>query len=141
MTKIYFDIIKFLARDEYDFKARYFPAVLFTIILEVVVLYKYQVEFDLGWLSILKTTIFILFSFFIALIPKNIATIVSGYLQTIVWNNIGNPTIDYIKSNNYTKLLDNVSEKELLTEMLKVTREDKKLLAKNIFYGFFMLNK
>jgi len=137
MTKVYFNIIKFLARDEYDFKARYFPALLFTITLEVIILYKYQVEFDLGWLSILKTTLFILFSLFIALIPKNIATIVSGYLQTIVWDSVGSPTINYLKSNGFESLLDNKSDKDLLTEMYQVTRKDKKLLAKNIFYGFF----
>lgn len=137
MTKVYFNIVKFLAKDEYDFKARYFPALLFTIILEIIILYKYQVEFNLGWLSILKTTLFILFSLFITLIPKNIATIVSGYLQTLVWDSNGNPTINYIKSNNYTELLNNISERELLSEMLKVTRSDRKLLSKNIYYGFF----
>jgi hypothetical protein len=137
MTKIYFNIVKFLARDEYDFKARYFPAILFTIMLEMLILYKYQVEFDLGWLSLLKTTLFILFSLFIALIPKYIATVVSGYFQSLVWNNIGNPTINYIKSNDYKVLLNNVTEQELLSEMLKVTRKDRKLLSKNIFYGFF----
>ncbi|AXX94840.1 hypothetical protein [Arcobacter ellisii] len=77
---------------------------------------------------------------FIALLPKFCATTISGYIQTLYWDKFGNTIIKYIqKSKNkvYRDLLEIFDcEDKLISNMLMITREDKLLFPKNIFYGF-----
>jgi len=139
MNKLYYRIIKFLIKNEYDFKARYLPAVLFTIVFEFSVYCKYFLE-SFSLLDFIKIPIIIFSSLFLALLPKFCSVIMSGYLQTLYWNKFGNTTIKYIrKSKNtlYLNLLNKFeNEDKLMSDMLKVTRENQLLLSKNIFYGF-----
>lgn len=140
MNNLYFKIIKFLAKNEYELKARYLPALIFTLIFEVAIVLKYYPILGLGWLDLLKIPLVIFSALFIALLPKFCATIISGYIQTVYWDKFGNTTIKYIqRSNNkvYRNILEIFDcEDKLISDMLKVTREDKLLFSKNIFYGF-----
>lgn len=133
-------IIQMLTKYDYELKARYFPALIFSLCLALMIYVRFQEALDFGWLDILKLPLFILSALLFAVIPKIIAPIVSGYIQTAYWNNYGNTTVKYIqrsKKKIYTDLLDLFDDTDaLLHDMLAVTRPDKKLLAKNIFYGF-----
>jgi hypothetical protein len=140
MTGIYFKIIKFLSKQEYELKARYIPSLIFTGTIMTMIYFKYLVNLDLGFMDFLKIPLIILISLFITLVPKFCSTTISGYLQTIYWDKFGNPTIKYIKkskNSEYKKLLTLFeSDDKLLSNMLKITRECKLLFSKNIFYGF-----
>lgn len=140
MNNLYFKIIKFLAKNEYELKARYLPALIFTLIFEVAIVLKYYPILGLGWLDLLKIPLVIFSALFIALLPKFCATIISGYIQTVYWDKFGNTTIKYIqrsKNKVYRNILEIFDcEDKLISDMLKVTREDKLLFSKNIFYGF-----
>lgn len=137
---MYYKIIKWLSKNEYELKARYIPALIFMIVLEFAIINKYFYELDLGWLSMLKIPLLIISSLFLALLPKFCSVIISGYLQTLFWDKYGNTTILYIKKSKkpsfqkLLKLYDNSDS--LLNNMLKATRDDRKLFSKNIFYGF-----
>lgn len=140
MNNFYFKLIKWLAKQEYELKARYIPSLIFTVLLLIMIYVHYLVDLDLGWVDLLKIPIITLSSIFIALIPKFCATTISGYLQTLYWDKYGNTTIKYIqrsKNSEYSALLKLFdSEDKLILDMLKITREDKLLFSKNIFYGF-----
>lgn len=140
MTGLYIKIIRLLAKNEYDLKARYFPALIFSILLALMLYERFQETLDFGWLDFLKLPLFIITALLFALIPKIIAPTVSGFIQTAYWNKYGNTTVKYIQRSNkkiHTNLLSLFDDTDLLIyDMLAVTREDKKLLAKNIFYGF-----
>lgn len=140
MNNIYFKIIKCLTKQEYELKARYIPALIFTISLIIMIYIKYLTQLDLGWVDTLKIPLIIFSSLFFALIPKFCSTIISGYLQTVYWNKFGNTTINYIKKNDkqaYKELLIKFNtDEELLLNMKKITRKNRLLLSKNIFYGF-----
>jgi hypothetical protein len=138
--KIYIKIIN-LVKYNYEFTARYLPALIFTIIFEISILYFNKINFDLGIFDLAKIPLFIIFSLIISVIPKIIATNISGFVQTLYWNKYGNSIISFLeKTNNirYKEILNEFQTKdELVTNLLKETRNDKKLLSKNIFYGFF----
>ncbi len=140
MGKIYIKIIN-LVKYNYEFTARYLPALIFTIIFEISILYFNKINFDLGIFDLAKIPLFIIFSLIISVIPKIIATNISGFVQTLYWNKYGNSIISFLeKTNNirYKEILNEFQTKdELVTNLLKETRNDKKLLSKNIFYGFF----
>ncbi len=140
MNNLYFKIIRLLVKNEYELKARYLPALIFTLIFEVAIVSKYYPILGLGWLDLLKIPLVIFSALFIALLPKFCATTISGYIQTLYWDKFGNTTIKYIqKSKNkvYCNLLGIYDcEDKLISDMLKVTREDKLLFSKNVFYGF-----
>lgn len=140
MTGLYIKIIRLLAKNEYDLKARYFPALIFSILLALMLYVCFQETLDFGWLDFLKLPLFIITALLFALIPKIIAPTVSGYIQTAYWNKYGNTTVKYIQRSNkkiHIELLSLFDDTDILMhDMLAVTREDKKLLAKNIFYGF-----
>ena len=140
MNSLYYKIIKMLAKNEYELKARYWPALIFTLIFEVAIVSKYYPILGLGWLDLLKIPLVVFSALFIALLPKFCATTISGYIQTLYWDKFGNTTIKYIqKSKNkvYRDLLEIFDcEDKLISNMLKITREDKLLFSKNIFYGF-----
>jgi len=137
---IYIKIIN-LVKYNYEFIARYLPALIFTIIFEISILYFNKITFDLGIFDLAKIPLFIMFSLIIAVIPKIISINVSGYLQTVYWNKCGNSTIKFINNTNNLLYKDLVNkfknDDELISKLLKETRGDKKLLSKNIFYGFF----
>ena len=139
MDKIYLKIIHL--QNNYEFVARYLPALIFTIILEISIYYYNNITIDLGSFDILKIPLFITFSLIITIIPKMIATSISGFLQNIYWDNFGNSTIKFINNTNnleYKSLIDKFNDDDkLILELLGKTREDKKLLSKNIYYGFF----
>jgi len=140
MNNMYFKIMRWLSKQEYEFKARYIPALIFTISLLIMIYFKYLVNLDLGWIDLLKIPILVFSSLFITLVPKFCATTISGYIQTLYWDKCGNTTIKYIKKSknteylNLLKLFDN--EDKLISDMLRETRENKLLFSKNIFYGF-----
>lgn len=140
MTGIYFKIIKFLSKQEYELKARYIPSLIFTSAIMTMIYFKYLVNLDLGIVDYLKIPLIILTSLFITLLPKFCATTISGYLQTLYWDKFGNPTIKYLKKSknseyqNLLTLFEN--DDKLMSNMLKTTRECKLLFSKNIFYGF-----
>jgi len=138
--KIYIKIIN-LVKYNYEFTARYLPALIFTIILETSILYFNKINFDLGIFDLAKIPLFIMFSLIISVIPKIIATNISGFVQTLYWDKFGNSIITFLqKTNNisYKELLNKFqTTDELIANLLKETRNDKKLLSKNIFYGFF----
>ena len=140
MNSLYFKIIKLLGKNEYELKARYFPAVIFTLALEIMIVAKYYPILGLGYLDILKIPLIIFTSLFIALLPKFCGAILSGYLQTIYWDRYGNTTIKYLKKSTnkvYKNQLERYNnEDQLLSDMLKITREDRLLFSKNIIYGF-----
>lgn len=140
MGKIYIKIIN-LVKYNYEFTARYLPALIFTIILETSILYFNKINFDLGIFDLAKIPLFIMFSLIISVIPKIIATNISGFVQTLYWDKFGNSIITFLqKTNNisYKELLNKFqTTDELIANLLKETRNDKKLLSKNIFYGFF----
>jgi len=140
MNNLYFKIIRFLGKNEYELKARYIPALIFTLILEIMIVMKYYLILGLGWLDLLKIPLVIFSSLFFALLPKFCAAILSGYIQILYWDKYGNTTIKYLqKSTNqkYKNLLSKFNSlDELLSDMLKVTREDRLLFSKNIIYGF-----
>ncbi len=140
MNNLYFKIIRLLGKNEYELKARYFPALIFTLCLEIMIVSKYYPILGLGYLDILKIPLIIFTSLFVALLPKFCGAIISGYLQTIYWDRYGNTTIKYIKRSTnkvYQSLLkQHDNEEQLLSDMLKVTRGDRLLFSKNIIYGF-----
>ncbi|QKJ23818.1 hypothetical protein [Poseidonibacter lekithochrous] len=140
MNNIYFKIIRWLTKQEYELKARYIPALIFTSILLIMVYFKYLVILDLGWIDFFKIPIIVLTSLFLSLIPKFCATAISGYLQTLYWDKFGNTIIKYLKkskNNVYQNLLNEFDDENILiSNMLKMTREDRLLFSKNIFYGF-----
>ena len=140
MNSLYFKIIKLLGKNEYELKARYFPAAIFTLSLEIMIVAKYYPILGIGYLDILKIPLIIFTSLFIALLPKFCGAILSGYLQTIYWDRYGNTTIKYLKKSTnevYKNLLERYNnEDQLLSDMLKITREDRLLFSKNIIYGF-----
>lgn len=140
MTKIYIKLIN-LVKYNYEFTARYLPALIFTIILEIFILYFNQITFDLGIFDLAKIPLFITFSLIVSVIPKIISTNISGFVQKLYWDKYGNSIIKFLnKTNNlqYKDLLNKFKNNdELIAILLKETREDKRLLSKNIFYGFF----
>jgi len=140
MNNIYIKIIN-LVKYNYEFTARYLPALIFTIFLELCILYFNQITFDLGILDIAKIPLFVIFSLIVAVVPKIIATNISGYIQTLYWDNYGNSIIFFLRKTKnlmYKKLLNIYrNNDELVSNLLQKTRDDKKLLSKNIFYGFF----
>lgn len=140
MGKIYIKIIN-LVKYNYEVTARYLPALIFTIILEISILYFNKINFDLGIFDLAKIPLFIMFSLIISVIPKIIATNIPGFVQTLYWDKYGNSIITFLeKTNNmsYKELLSVFqTHDELIANLLKETRNDKKLLSKNIFYGFF----
>jgi hypothetical protein len=140
VNNLYFKIIRLLAKNEYELKARYLPALIFTLIFEIAIVSKYYPILGLGLIDLLKTPLVIFSALFIALVPKFCATTISGYIQTLYWDIFGNTIIKYIqKSKNkvYRNILEIFDcEDKLISDMLKITREDKLLFSKNIFYGF-----
>jgi len=138
--KFYIKIIN-LVKYNYEFTARYLPALIFTILFEVSILNFNKIVFNLGIFDLAKIPLFIIFSLIIAVIPKIISTNVSGFIQTLYWDIYGNSIIKYLNKTsniNYKNLLNKFNNNdELVAILLKETREDKKLLSKNIFYGFF----
>ena len=96
MDKIYLKIIHL--QNNYEFVARYLPALIFTIILEISIYYFNNITIDLGSFDILKIPLFVTFSLIITIIPKMIATSISGFLQNIYWDNFGNSTIKFINN-------------------------------------------
>ena len=140
MGKFYIKIIN-LVKYNYEFTARYLPALIFTILFEVSILNFNKIVFNLGIFDLAKIPLFIIFSLIIAVIPKIISTNVSGFIQTLYWDIYGNSIIKYLNKTsniNYKNLLNKFNNNdELVAILLKETREDKKLLSKNIFYGFF----
>ena len=140
MSKSYIKIIN-LVKYNYEFTARYLPALIFTIISEIYILYYNQISFDLGIFDLAKIPLFIIFSLIISVIPKIISTNISGFIQKLYWDKYGNSIIKFLsttKNLQYKNLLDKFENNdELISKLLKATRGDKKLLSKNIFYGFF----
>ena len=109
MGKIYIKIIN-LVKYNYEFTARYLPALIFTIIFEISILYFNKINFDLGIFDLAKIPLFIIFSLIISVIPKIIATNISGFVQTLYWNKYGNSIISFLEKTN------NIRYKEILNE-------------------------
>jgi hypothetical protein len=137
MTKLFWKITRYLAQDEYELKARYLPALLFTIITIISLYYKYRFELNFRLIHLISMPLILIGALFVALIPKSIATEVSGYLQSLYFNRIGNPIIGYVNKNSYSYLLNRQDPNKLVSDMKKVTRRDRKVISKNIFYGIF----
>ncbi|MBF7066833.1 hypothetical protein IY885_00940 [Campylobacter volucris] len=58
-----------------------------------------------------------------------------------IWRYRGNPTINYLKNNEkdlYKRMYEKIkNDKDIMTCILKSTRDDTKLFWKNVSYGFF----
>lgn len=136
---IYLKIIN-LVKFNYEFTARYLPALIFTITIILCLLKSQYIILELGFFDFLKLPLVISTSLIITVIPKIIATSISGFIQESYWKKYGNSIINYLNNSNndiYKRLLTLFnSDNELISDLLKKTRNDKKLLSKNIFYGF-----
>ena len=140
---MYFKAIRYLSNPKltYELIARYLPALLFSIALEICLFLKLNLWHSLPVLDMLKIPLVIIATIFLALIPKFISTSITSYAQTAYWNKTGNSTIKYIQNSRkklYLSLLQLFeTTDELMQDMLKATRADSKLQSKNIIYGFF----
>ncbi|MDD3467956.1 MAG: hypothetical protein PHE67_12470 [Campylobacterales bacterium] len=140
MVGLYLKFIRLLAKNEYDLKARYIPALIFSSAFFGILYIHFHSLINFGWLDFLKLPTLIVLVLIFSIVPKTIAVIVSGYIQSMYWNKYGNTTIKYIQASKkemHTDLLNLFDDNDaLLQDMLAVTRNDRRLLSKNIFYGF-----
>ncbi|ENQ6619288.1 hypothetical protein ACEQHX_000417 [Campylobacter lari] len=62
-------------------------------------------------------------------------------IEQKIWKYRGNPTINYLKNNEkdlYEKMREKIkNDKDIMTCILKITRDDTKLFWKSVSYGFF----
>ena len=104
---IYLKIIN-LVKFNYEFTARYLPALIFTITIILCLLKSQYIILELGFFDFLKLPLVISTSLIIAVIPKIIATSISGFIQESYWKKYGNSIINYLNNSNndiYKRLL------------------------------------
>lgn len=70
-----------------------------------------------------------------------ISAMISSLIQQFIWRKLGNPIIKTFKKTDlklFKKLKNKYHEDyKIISHILSVTRQDEKLLMKNIFHGFF----
>lgn len=117
----------------YNLCARFAPGFLF--ILAVYFLLGYDIE-KLESNSLIFITLIIILS----IISGFASASLIKFIEWFVWKNF-NPTIYYLKSHHKelykNLLLKYKDDKQIIINILTTTREDSKLLWKNIAYGFF----
>jgi len=118
----------------YNLCARFAPGFLF-----IVLVYTLK-GYDLSRLET-NSFVYIVTIVILSFICGSISAGIIKIAERLLWRKFGNPTIIYLKC--YKKDLYNGlfrkfgNDDAIKTEILKITRNDEKLLWKNISYGFF----
>ncbi|MCV3398257.1 hypothetical protein L8V83_03050 [Campylobacter lari] len=118
----------------YNICARFTPG--FLCLLSIYILLGFDIE-KLETNSIAYISIFVILSSILGFLSSSIVKII----EQKIWKYCGNPTINYLK-NNEKDLYERISEKikndkDIMTCILKITRDDTKLFWKSVSYGFF----
>lgn len=117
----------------YNICARFAPGFLFVIAL------YFLLGYDITYLES-NSVIFMTLVIILSTISGFASASIIKFFEQSLWK-IRHPTILYLKyyqTEIYNELLEEYKDdNKIITNILKVTREDSKLLWKNIAYGFF----
>ncbi|MBF7044150.1 hypothetical protein [Campylobacter volucris] len=118
----------------YNICARFTPG--FLCLLSIYILLGFDIE-KLETNSIFYIGIFVILSSLLGFLSSAIIK----EAEQKIWRYRGNPTINYLKNNEkdlYKRMYEKIkNDKDIMTCILKSTRDDTKLFWKNVSYGFF----
>lgn len=118
----------------YNICARFTPG--FLCLLSIYILLGFDIK-KLETNSIFYICTFVILSSILGFLSSSIIKII----EQKIWKSCGNPTINYLKNNEkdlYERMREKIkNDKDIMTCILKITRNDTKLFWKNVSYGFF----